>query len=60
MIDYYALWQASPEEEIIGVKNINFSFEKGKHYFVCGKTGQGKSSLLLSILNEFPFVQGIL
>ena len=39
MKDFYALWQASPDEEIIGVKSINFTFEKEKHYFVCGKTG---------------------
>lgn len=58
MKNFSTFWQIYPEEEIVGVKKVTFIFEKGKHYFICGKTGSGKSSLLLSIIHELPFNEG--
>ena len=42
----------------ISLKNINFSFEKGKLYAIVGNVGSGKSSLLYSALGELEIKQG--
>ncbi len=39
-------------ENIHILKDINISFQKGKFVMILGDIGSGKSSLLLSILNE--------
>lgn len=36
----------------LAIQNINYNFEAGKLYAILGEVGSGKSSLLLSVLND--------
>lgn len=42
----YCVFNENLPNEKVALKNINFSFEKGKIYFIIGKSGCGKSTLL--------------
>lgn len=37
---------------------FNYTFEKGKHYVILGKTGSGKSLLLKSLIGKFSDYEG--
>ncbi len=45
-------------DQLAVLSNINFNFKKGQKYFIIGKHGSGKSSLLFSLLDEIPITQG--
>ncbi len=47
---------AYSDEEVL--KNINFSFEKGKSYAIVGSSGSGKSTLLNMILGSYDSYDG--
>jgi len=46
------------DEDQIVLKGISFKFEKGQSVAVIGKVGSGKTSLLMSILQEMPILEG--
>jgi ATP-binding cassette subfamily C (CFTR/MRP) protein 1 len=39
------------------LKNLNISVERGELVAVIGKSGSGKTSLLMSLINEIPFTE---
>ena len=45
------------EDKLI-LKNVNYTFEKGKKYLIIGESGSGKSTLLRIIANIFPCLSG--
>ena len=49
--------QFSFEDKLI-LKNVNYTFEKGKKYLIIGESGSGKSTLLRIIANIFPCLSG--
>ncbi len=57
MKNYYAWWETDDsklQKETAVLKNININLELNNLYIVIGKVRSGKSSLLLTILNEIP------
>ena len=40
------------------ISDINLSLESGKMYCLVGENGTGKSTLLKSILQDIPFLEG--
>ena len=45
-------------KELIVLKNVTFSLEKGEFAYLIGKVGSGKSSLLKSMYAEIPVSNG--
>ncbi|MGM9804736.1 MAG: cell division ATP-binding protein FtsE [Muribaculaceae bacterium] len=45
-------------KELIVLKNVSFSIEKGEFVYLIGKVGSGKSSLLKSMYAEIPITTG--
>ena len=45
-------------KELIVLKNVTFSLEKGEFVYLIGKVGSGKSSLLKSMYAEIPITSG--
>ena len=43
---------------ILSLKSVNLSVDKGELAFITGRVGAGKSSLLYAILGEIPLVSG--
>ena len=43
----------------IVLKNVTFSLEKGKFYYLVGRVGSGKSSLLKSMYGDVPVEDGL-
>ncbi|EGR28863.1 hypothetical protein IMG5_167720 [Ichthyophthirius multifiliis] len=52
--NFYCFW----DKNKMALKNINLKIQKGNIYAFIGKVGSGKSSLLFSILDEVPYIQG--
>ena len=46
------------QREMLVLKNINLSINKGEFLYIIGKVGSGKSSLLKTFYNELPLVAG--
>ncbi|MGN0214302.1 MAG: cell division ATP-binding protein FtsE [Muribaculaceae bacterium] len=44
--------------ELVVLKNVSFSLEKGEFVYLIGKVGSGKSSLLKSMYAEIPIQEG--
>lgn len=45
-------------KEVVVLKDVNFSIDKGEFVFLIGKVGTGKSTLLKSLYAEVPIVSG--
>lgn len=45
-------------KELVVLKNVTFSIEKGEFAYLVGRVGSGKSSLLKSMYAEIPILEG--
>ena len=45
-------------KELVVLKNVTFSIEKGEFVYLVGRVGSGKSSLLKSMYAEIPIPEG--
>ncbi len=50
----YCVYNEKTDRQFIALRNINYTFKKGKIYFIIGKSGCGKSTLL-SFFNGLSF-----
>ena len=46
------------QKDQIVLKNVNLEIEKGKFYYLIGKVGSGKSSLMKTMYAEIPIEGG--
>ncbi|MDO3693836.1 ATP-binding cassette domain-containing protein [Wenyingzhuangia sp. chi5] len=47
------------QDNILILKNLDFEINKGEFFYLIGKTGSGKSSLLKILYGDLPLVDGI-
>ena len=52
--------QASPYDEVYGIKNVTMEIKPGQLVAIVGPVGCGKSSLLMTLLKELPVSSGSL
>ncbi|MDA3907290.1 MAG: ATP-binding cassette domain-containing protein [Bacteroidales bacterium] len=46
------------QDDILVLKGVNLEVNKGDFFYIIGKTGSGKSSLLKTLYADLPFVSG--
>ena len=47
------------QDNILILKNLNFEINKGEFFYLIGKTGSGKSSLLKILYGDLPLIDGV-
>ncbi|MGY5355485.1 cell division ATP-binding protein FtsE [Wenyingzhuangia sp. IMCC45467] len=47
------------QDKILILKNLDFEINKGEFFYLIGKTGSGKSSLLKILYGDLPLIDGI-
>ncbi len=46
------------QQKTLILENVNFTLKKGEFYYLIGKTGSGKSSLLKVLYGDLPLLEG--
>ena len=60
LIDFTASWNKTSCNEDLTLKRINFKMDRARLVAITGPVGSGKSSFLMSLINELPGVSGII
>ena len=47
------------QDKILILKNLDFEIQKGEFFYLIGKTGSGKSSLLKVLYGDLPLIDGV-
>ncbi|MEN8765377.1 MAG: cell division ATP-binding protein FtsE [Wenyingzhuangia sp.] len=47
------------QDNVLILKNLNFEIKKGEFFYLIGKTGSGKSSLLKILYGDLPLTDGV-